>query len=316
MHGSAMVCAAQENGSTAQTEFHASSPVTDTMQQEWALVEAHNYPAAERQLAEYVKAHPNSADAHFLLGYVYYREQRPKDSLAEYTTGAELRNPNANDLAVVSMDYILLRDYTDADKWLTKATQWSPDNALYWYYLGRTKNNEFQFKDAVEAFRQCLKLHPLDIRAEYNLGLAYAGLARNDDAALAYRTAIEWQASDVRRDPQPYLDMGELLLAEEKPGEAIPYLQQASVLDGKNPTFHEQLARAYERTGNLKAAETEFNRAITLAPNVPALHYQLGRVYGKEGVADKAKEEFARYAALNSTQASDLTGTPNPTSND
>jgi tetratricopeptide (TPR) repeat protein len=108
--------------------------------------------------------------------------------------------------------------------------------------------------------------------------------------------------------------MGELLLEKEKPGEAIPYLQEALALDGKNPTFHEQLGRAYERTGNLKAAETEFSGAITLAPNVPALHYQLGRIYSREGATEKAKEEFARCADLNATSSNDLTGTPNPTS--
>lgn len=275
-------------------------------------MEARNYPAAEKSLAEYVKAHADSPDAHFLLGYVYYREQRAKESLAEYTAGARLRKPAANDLAVVAMDYILLGDFRDADKWLTLATQWSPDDALYWYYLGRTKNNEFQFKEAVSAFEQCLKLQPKDVRAEYNLGLAYAGLERDADAAQAYRTAIEWQAQEARRDPQPYLDMGKLLLEQEHPEQAISYLQQALALDDKNPTFHEQLGRAYEGTGKLKLAEAEIRSAISMAPEVSSLHYELGRIYSKEGNSAQAKQEFDRCGALNAIHRSGQVATPNP----
>lgn len=286
------------------------------MQQEWSLVEAGNYSAAEKNLTEYLKGHADSADAHFLLGYVYYREQKAKESLAEYTAGARLRKPAANDLAVVAMDYILLGDFRDADRWLTMAVQWNPNEALYWYYLGRTKNNEFQFKEAVNAFEQCLKLHPKDVRAEYNLGLAYAGLERDADAAQAYGTAIEWQEQEARRDPQPYLDMGKLLLEQEHPEQAIPYLRQALALDDKNPTFHEQLGRAYERTGKLNLAQAEISRAIALAPEVSSLHYELGRIYSREGNSAQAKQEFDRCSALNAVHRNGQVPTPNPISNE
>src|SRR6266704_1404981 len=171
---------------------------------------------AERRVRQYLAVHPDSANAHFLLGHILFREiqsearlesqlalqvqapmggakvlgrnssdakdrdEKAKASLAEFTAGAKYSAPIAADLKVVAFDYVLLGDYLDADKWLTKMLEWTPDDAQGWYYLGRTKYNENRFAEAISAFEQCLKLDPRNLRAEDNLGLSYAGLGRNE----------------------------------------------------------------------------------------------------------------------------------------
>jgi Flp pilus assembly protein TadD len=65
------------------------------------------------------------------------------------------------------------------------------------------------------------------VRAEYNLGLSYVGLDRDSDAVSAYQTAITWQQNAEQQDPQPYLDLGILLLQEGHPDQATSYLQNA-----------------------------------------------------------------------------------------
>lgn len=275
------------------------------------LVQSGHLAGAEKDVRTYLSKHANSADGHFLLGYVLYREDKPTDSLAEYTLGASFRKPHAGDLAVVAMDYVLLRDYADADKWLTKATVWQPENALYWYYLGRTKYNENHFHEAIEAFTKSLALHPRDVRAEYNLGLSYVGLGLNDAAETAYRNAIAWQQNAEHQDPQPYLDLGILLAQQGHGGQAISQLQRAAGLDPKNPRAHEELGRVDEQMHQLTSAQTELETAVSLAPNVPGLHFELGRIYQKEGMSVRAKSEFARCAVLNGTHSTDSAETPN-----
>ena len=291
----------------------SSSRATDPqVMEDQVLVDRGDFAEAAKNLLTYLSNHADSADAHFLLGYVLYREDKPQNSLAEYTRGAHLRKPDANALAVVAMDYVLLRDYPDADKWLTQATAWSPDNALYWYYLGRTKYSENHFQEAVDAFKRVLTLHPRDVRAEYNLGLSYVGLDRSDDAKSAYQAAIVWQEHDAQQDPQPYLDLGILLAQQGHADEAIPDLQKATELDMRNPRAHEELGRAYEQVRDLARAGSEIEKAISLAPNVSALHFEMGRIYQKEGLTAQAKEEFARCATLNASHSTDSAGTPNP----
>jgi tetratricopeptide (TPR) repeat protein len=309
---------------TSQTEISAPSPTQETgpsssnpvdpmLAPDRDLVEHGDYPDAARNLSAYLADHAASADAHFLLGYVLYREDKPRESLAEYTAGAHLRKPDANDLAVVAMDYILLHDYADADKWLSIATAWRPENELYWYYLGRTKYNENRFQEAADAFRKCLTLQPRDVRAEYNLGLAFAGMGHNDDAVSAYQSAIAWEEHAAQPDPQPYLDLGILFLQQGHADQALPYLRKSVAIDASNPRIHEELGRAYEQLRDFAEAAPEIEKAISLAPNVPSLHFEMGRIYEKEGMTSKAKEEFARCSALNATHSTDSAETPNQT---
>ncbi|MGA7524578.1 MAG: tetratricopeptide repeat protein [Acidobacteriaceae bacterium] len=282
------------------------------LQQCLALIQSREYAPASEKIRAFLHDHPYSAEGHFLLGYVLYRQQEPRESLAEYTEGARFRKPDANDLATVSMDYILLRDYADADRWLTQATAWSPQNELYWYYLGRTKYAENRFKEAIAAFHRCLTLKPRDLRAEYNLGLSFAGLGQNPQAMAAYRTAIAWQRGSAHPDPQPWLDLGILLLDQSRPRDAQPWLEKAAALAPDNPRAHEELGQTYEQLHNLPAARRELQAAVTLAPSVPSLHFELGRIDQRLGLAAKAKEEFDRCAALNATHSTDAAETPNP----
>jgi hypothetical protein len=52
---------------------------------------------SEAALHDYLAAHPASADAHFLLGYVLFREKKATESLAEFTAGARTRHPKAEE---------------------------------------------------------------------------------------------------------------------------------------------------------------------------------------------------------------------------
>lgn len=296
----------------SKSEIHHSSPNDPVLLKADTLIQNGKLLDAEKNIRAYLATNAASAEGHFLLGYVLYREQKPTGSLAEYTQGAQYRRPDANDLATVAMDYILLHAYSDADKWLSRAVSWEPENALYWYYLGRTKYTENRFQEAVDAFKKSLNLRPRDVRSEYNLGLAYVGLGRTDEAIAAYQTAIAWQATVAKQDPQPYLDLGMLLTQQGHADQAILNLRKAVELNPRNPKAHEELGRAYERLHNLPDAKVEFQDAIALAPNVSALHFELGRIYQKEGLHAQAQNEFIRCTALNATHSTDSTETPNP----
>ena len=276
-----------------------------------SLAKAGDFQSAESRIRTYLGTHANSAEAHYLLGYLLYKENKPTDSLAEYTRGARFRKPSAADLAAIAMDYLLLQADADADKWLTQATSMEPTNGLYWYYLGRTKYNENRFQESVDAFHKSLEFLPLNVRAEYNLGLAYAGKALDDKARNAYETAIAWQKGTAHEDPQPYLDLGMLLANQGHLKEAVPNLQKAVELDAQNPKIHEEMGRVYEQLHDLGKAQIQLESAVALAPKVSSLHFQLGRIYQKAGMTERAKSEFARCAVLNGTHSTDSLETPN-----
>jgi tetratricopeptide (TPR) repeat protein len=281
----------------------------DPLAEARSLVETGASANSEAWLHRYIAGHPDSADAHFLLGYVLFREQKAKESLAEFTAGAKYRRPQAQEFKTIASDYVMLGDYGDADKWFTEVTRETPNDADAWYLLGRTKYNENGFVDAVSSFEHALTLHPEYVEAENNLGLCWQELNQPDKAIAAFQTAIEWQGK-APSDPQPFLNLGTLLADQRDFDKSIPYLTKAVALAPGNPRIHDELAKIYEAQNDLKKAQDELQLAITLAPNSSELHFKLGRIYRREGLHDQAMREFALCDKLNSTHSS--TETPNP----
>src|SRR5215469_11420191 len=86
-----------------------------------SLIDAGKLGDAESAVRQFLRIHTSSADAHYLLGYVLFREGNRKASLAEYTEAARYRPPTALDLEVIGANYFLMEDYAAADDCLTKS---------------------------------------------------------------------------------------------------------------------------------------------------------------------------------------------------
>lgn len=268
---------------------------------------------AERTLNAYIAENPSSADAHFLLGYVMFREQRAKDSLAEFTEGAKYRRPSADDLKIVASDYVALGAFGDADKWFSEVVAEKPDDAEAWYLLGRTKYNESDFGPAVTSFERSLQLRPKSVETENNLGLCWKEQGQLDKAQAAFQAAIDWQGAELT-DAQPFLNLG-TMLAENTTDEAklrlsLGYLDKAAALAPDNPKVHETIADAYSSLRELPQAQKQLEKAVELAPGTSALHYKLGQIYRKQGMREQAQQQFDICQKLSTTHSSNKT--PNP----
>lgn len=236
--------------------------------------------------------------------------EKARASLAEFTAGAKYHDPSAADLKIVALDYVLLDDYVDADKWLTEMLEWTPNDADGWYLLGRTKYNENRFAEAVSAFQQCLRLDPRNVKSEDNLGLSYAGLGRNEEAIVAYQQAMAWQAETPLKNPAPHINLANLLIDQNRLSEAVSHLLQAVEIAPRDSRAHELLGKAYARLEQFPKAQTELEKAIELSPQRSNLHCMLVPVYRKQGLAEKAKTEFDLCAAMTGTHSTPETPRP------
>jgi tetratricopeptide (TPR) repeat protein len=316
-------------------DARSADPGDPALQKAELLVQKGLWRDAESAVRQDLGVSPSSGAAHFLLGFILFREiqaqaertdpdpgavyaapskslvelreANAKESLAEYTAGARYQRPSAFDLKIVAMDYVLLGDFIDADKWLTQSLQWNPGDSDGWYQLGRTKYNENRFTEAVDAFKRCLARDPQEVKAEENLALSYAGLGDDGKAIRAYQSAIAWQAGSARKDPEAYLGLGTVFLNQNRSREAIAVLLQATQIAPSVSQGHELLGKAYIQANDLSKAQPELEEAVKLSPQIARLHYVLGQVYRKEGFTAKAKAEFDRCAALQGTRSSDST---------
>ena len=290
---------------------------------------------AEAATRNFLLAHADSAEAHFLLGFILFREigekwreagkaqeatlpysdgsaigslaefrdAKARESLAEFTAGARYHAASAFDLKIVALDYLLLKHNMDADRWLTQSVQLNSRDAQAWYYLGRTKYSTGQFREAIEAFEQCLKLEPRNVEAENNVGLSYEALQRPDEAIQAFENAIAWQTESSAKDPEPFIELAHLYLNENQPEKAVPYLSQSIAISPNVSKAHEELGKAYSLLHRLSEAQAELEKAIELTPQAPNVHCLLAPVYSKQGLEEKAKAESDRCAALSGTHS-------------
>lgn len=329
----------QEAGNVSQQANEGGAGhVGPELQQAWLLVQSGQATQAEKIVRQFLQQHADSAQGHFMLGYILFREiqtsaradgamrysldaslaqfrdAHARASLAEYTEGAKYAKPSAFDLKIVAFDYILLDDSADADKWLTRAVEWAPTDWDAWYNLGRTKYTENRFQEAIHAFEQCLALDPKNVKAEDNLGLSYYRLGRTNDALAAYEMAIGWEkealrvqpgsreptsgAENATRDPQLFIDLGTLYLEQSRPNDALPLLLQATQIAPEDAKGHEELGKTYLHLNDLPKAQAELEKAVALAPNIASSHFMLAQVYRKLGMMDKANIEFLRTEEL------------------
>ena len=178
--------------------------------------------AAESEVRAFLNTHKTSADGHYLLAFVLFKEGKPTLSLTEYAEGSRLRAPGALDLQVAGCDRFLLEDYAGADELLTQATALNPTDPTTLYFLGRAKYNQRRFAEAAALFSRV----PGNAKAQNYLGLSEKELGQSEAAIAAYRAAIELDAGDAA----PYLNLGMLLTDNQRAAEALPPLQKAAQL--------------------------------------------------------------------------------------
>jgi tetratricopeptide (TPR) repeat protein len=258
-----------------------------------ALVNLRDFAAAGSSLESYVSKHPASDDALYLLGYVQFRQDHPRDSLQTFNIAAKVREPQADDLKIAALDYVLLNDYNSAARYLEQSLQMNPEDAEARYHLGRVRYQQNHFDEAIAAFEEVLRQDPANVKARDNLGLCLEAKNRNEEALAAYRKAIEIESSaQTARSAQPYIDAGKLLNTLNRAAEAAPLLSQAVTIQPGSAPAQYELGRARFLLGHLEEARVHLEKAAALDPKSSAQHYLLGRVYARLGKSQEAAAEF------------------------
>jgi tetratricopeptide (TPR) repeat protein len=265
------------------------------------LVNLVQFNEAADVLKTYLASHPQSNDAFYLLAYVRFRQDKPKESLALSTDAAKLKTPTAEDLKIVALDYVLLNDYADAGHYLEEALKMDPENIEVRYHLGRVRYQQNLFDQATAAFEEVLKRDSRNVKAEANLGLCLEGLNQMEPALAAYRKAIEWDKSSPVHNEQPYLNLGILLGKSNRSDEAVPFLTRASEINSKSSQIRYELGKALFNLGRLQDAEAATQEAVRLNPKDSTAHYLLARIYHRMGKTDLSAQEFKLTETLQRT---------------
>jgi tetratricopeptide (TPR) repeat protein len=137
---------------------------------------------------------PKHAGAGANVAALEARENEVRKSRKEPTPGVTLRevaqaNPNSAEVHInLGAQLITEGIYPEALAELQKAVTLTPDSKAAQYNLGLVQLKLGEYQNAVASITKALKIDRAD--AYNNLGLAYAGLKKWDEAVNAYREAL------------------------------------------------------------------------------------------------------------------------------
>ena len=121
-----------------------------------------------------------------------------------------------------------------------------------------------EFNEAIRLYKESIAIFPTADAHTY-LGWAYSFQGRLDDAIVQCEIAIQI-------DPEfgnPYNDIGVYLMQQQKPDEAIPWLEKAKLAKRYEPRHfpHINLGRVYLTKGMIQKAIEEFRGALVKKPD-------------------------------------------------
>jgi tetratricopeptide (TPR) repeat protein len=175
-------------------------------------------------------------------------------------------NPNSDDRQVyitLSQMYSRLRRFSDAEQALDKAEQLSskPEDKEYiWFLRGSTLEREKRYPEAEEQFKKVIASDPDHASALNYLGYMLADQNMKLEEALGYiKRAVDLDPSNgayLDSLGWAYFRLGKYEMAEDN-------LLKASQKINTDPTVHDHLGDLYQKTGRLKLAATNWERALT-----------------------------------------------------
>jgi tetratricopeptide (TPR) repeat protein len=268
---------------------------------------------AEMLYLEVLRAEPNNADAHHLLGLVALSDGRVALAVEHLGRATQL-NPKAADFhhhlghALAAAGRI-----SEAIESLAQAVARDPASAAAHNDLGRTLLDAGRRDEAAEHFRAAIHFAPHMAEAHSNLAtvLAHQGHAQQALAALheavrlrpdlpgvqlnlgncyesqgllaeaegAYRRAISLDAGMAAA----HRNLGVVLERQNQHAQAAESLRHALCIEPNDAAARTSLGTALQALGQLDEAETEHRRAIALQPNLAIAHRNLGLVFEQQG---------------------------------
>jgi Flp pilus assembly protein TadD len=176
----------------------------------------------------------------------------------------------------------------------TRAIAVTTDNFLVHYQLGTHLSKRGQSRDAVDHYREALRINPRYVAAHNNLGFALAGLGQHDDAIGHYTEAIRL----LPTYPEARNNLALALAAQGKLDEAIREMREAVRIAPGRVESHFNLAALLRKAGQLPDAARHYSEGLRLQPGHADAHYRLGLVLVEQGSLDEAALSFERAVRL------------------
>jgi Flp pilus assembly protein TadD len=177
-------------------------------------------------------------------------------------------------------------------KMFQRAARLEPNDADYYFILGRALLRAGRFSEAVGVCLEAVRLNRQDADYHYALGAALWGLERHEEAEAAFREAVRVRPDDARA----LNGLGCALTRLGRHREAVAVFHQA-LPDGTNDAdVQGNLAVVLWEHGRKAGALRAFRGALRAAPDDALLQRNLGLALNAAGEHEEALALFRKLA--------------------
>ncbi len=271
---------------------------------------------------------PFDLDMHQLAGYAWYKTGKTGQALHEFLIACGIEPKDAYSLLHIGKILADEGNYKLAEQYLQRAKAAKPDVPETWTTLGLLYYETKQYRDAVRAFRQAIKLKgnrsdnyyfiglvwearkdsgralqyyreslksdPHNAKAWLNLAMLYDQLNQTENAIDGFRRVVELDsenASALNYIAYIYAEQGDSL------DQALRLIQKALAREPDNGYFIDTEGWIYFKQRRYEDAIRALERAIGIAQDA-VIYDHLGEAYDKAGNREKALEMWKKALEL------------------
>jgi Tfp pilus assembly protein PilF len=256
--------------------------------------EAGRLEKAGQTLAAIVRDKPDSFEAHFYLGLVYFRGGRLPEARPPLERAVKLSPGNAPAWKTLGLVIADSGDLTGAVPPLTRACRLAPQDQDACYYLARYLHAQGRYDAALEPFEKALAAAPEELLSKVHRAAAlnFEALGRPRDAERDFREAVSLNRRNGPPNEDPRIDYGAFLLRQGRAPEALRPLEQAAGELSSSSRASLELGRVLLELGRPEAAAARLERAVGLDSGSWAARLLLGTAYLRLGRAEEGEREM------------------------
>jgi len=230
--------------------------------------------AAEESFKKAVQLDPKSMEAHLALGNFYQVQRRWAEAEGEYRRGIELSPKNPLPRRALTVLYLAQGKTGEAEQVVAQAKKDLGDNPEAYRMLGDFYFSRNQLDKALAEYASLNREHPADLRVKKNYIQLLILQEKLDDATKLNDEILKANANDV----DGLIYRGQILNRQGRPADAVPAFEAALKTEPDNALAHYHLGIAFNASGKLEQAESEWREAVRLRPPMVAAQQALANV--------------------------------------
>lgn len=204
--------------------------------------------ALERELKDALARRPDDADAHHLLGSLYFFRGRDDEARPELDRALELAPERAEFHYMKGAWLMEKEEITDAAAEFAQAAALDPTLGHAWALLGDALMRIEEYTRAKVALGRALAVEPRTPKDRVHVGRLLWELDEPEIALAAFEDA-------VHRDPDDFVALcnaGQLLQLLDDPERALGYFQAAQAMDPDDWRVRAKLVQLHQALGDLE----------------------------------------------------------------